>query len=647
MVVGTVMQTVKSQTAGRIDALLCQWAGSACIAATFLAMAAWTWRKWPDILVDFGRELYVPWQLVTGKVLYTDIAYFNGPFSPYLNALWFHIFGVSFTTLILANLAILAIITWMIYKTFSAACDRFTATMSSLVFLCVFAFSQYGEIGNYNFVSPYSHELTHGVGLTVGMIFLLSRSAQRRQLYMSFVAGLLLGLVFLTKAEVFLAAVAAGGLGIALLHISVKPSRQRTAMAALSFVGAALLPIALFFVFLSMQMPAAQALWGIAGTWTALLGSKVASDLFYQWSTGLNQPWTHLAIIIRIFVGIMLIAGALAIADIARKLQKGRKIPMIGISVLLFGAAMLAKQSPELQLGMPWLPMPWLLIGWPLPVFILAAGAVITAAFVRWRAEHEMIARLAPIAMWAAFAFVLLGKIILHPRLYHYGFALAMPATLVLVVCFVWLVPLALSRLYGGGDLFRRFAAVMVIADFMLYLVISNIFYSHKYFVVGSNRDAIVTHGPRMHRIHPRGVVFAEALQRIEAVIPPEATFVVLPEGVMLNYLSRRVNPTPYLNFMPPELAIFGETTILDSFKARPPDFILLVHRDTSEYGVKYFGADPTYGQQIMDWVDNHYRVVERILDEPPKDERFGIKILQRRIVDDAAPVASANRYPL
>jgi hypothetical protein len=50
------------------------------------ALLAWTWRKWPDILVDFGRELYIPWQLVSGKVLYVDIAYFNGPLSPYLNA---------------------------------------------------------------------------------------------------------------------------------------------------------------------------------------------------------------------------------------------------------------------------------------------------------------------------------------------------------------------------------------------------------------------------------------------------------------------------------------------------------------------------------------------------------------------------------
>ena len=33
------------------------------------AMTWWTWGTWPDAIVDFGRELYVPWQLTLGKVL--------------------------------------------------------------------------------------------------------------------------------------------------------------------------------------------------------------------------------------------------------------------------------------------------------------------------------------------------------------------------------------------------------------------------------------------------------------------------------------------------------------------------------------------------------------------------------------------------
>jgi len=37
------------------------------IGVVYLALAVASWRKWPDILVDFGRELYVPWQIASGR----------------------------------------------------------------------------------------------------------------------------------------------------------------------------------------------------------------------------------------------------------------------------------------------------------------------------------------------------------------------------------------------------------------------------------------------------------------------------------------------------------------------------------------------------------------------------------------------------
>src|SRR5262249_4362005 len=53
--------------------------GPLMIVAASCAMAYWTWGTWPDVVVDFGRELYIPWQVASGKVLYKDIAIFHGP----------------------------------------------------------------------------------------------------------------------------------------------------------------------------------------------------------------------------------------------------------------------------------------------------------------------------------------------------------------------------------------------------------------------------------------------------------------------------------------------------------------------------------------------------------------------------------------
>src|SRR5262245_28402513 len=98
----------------------------AIIASVFVALTWWSWRKWPDVLVDFGQQLYIPWRLTLGERLYRDILLLFGPLSQHLNAGLFAVFGVSFTVLIVANLVVLACITAVMYDTFRMAADRLT-----------------------------------------------------------------------------------------------------------------------------------------------------------------------------------------------------------------------------------------------------------------------------------------------------------------------------------------------------------------------------------------------------------------------------------------------------------------------------------------------------------------------------------------
>ena len=65
----------------------------ALIALFALLMLTITWRRWPDILVDFGAQLYTAWQLASGKKLYVDVAHVYGPLSPFLYAGAFRVFG--------------------------------------------------------------------------------------------------------------------------------------------------------------------------------------------------------------------------------------------------------------------------------------------------------------------------------------------------------------------------------------------------------------------------------------------------------------------------------------------------------------------------------------------------------------------------
>lgn len=96
----------------------------------------------------------------------------------------------------------------------------------------------------------------------------------------------------------------------------------------------------------------------------------------------------------------------------------------------------------------------------------------------------------------------------------------------------------------------------------------------------------------------------------------------------MINYLSRRCNPTPHLNFMPPEMQIFGTAAMLSAIQQEPPDFIAVFHRRTREYGVGPWGSDPTYGQGLMEWVAGSYQPVWQF-GGPERRRGFVVKLLK------------------
>ncbi len=156
-------------------------------------MAAWSWRTWPDVLVDYGRELYVPWRLAAGQTLYTEIAYFNGPLSPYFKSVWFRLFEPSVLTLSLVNLAVTAVIVVLLYRIITALADRLSATVAALLFVTVFGFGQILATANYNYVSPYSHEMTHGIVLSLLSIDLLIVYLRTRRPALLGAAGAALG----------------------------------------------------------------------------------------------------------------------------------------------------------------------------------------------------------------------------------------------------------------------------------------------------------------------------------------------------------------------------------------------------------------------------------------------------------------------
>ncbi len=97
----------------------------------------------------------------------------------------------------------------------------------------------------------------------------------------------------------------------------------------------------------------------------------------------------------------------------------------------------------------------------------------------------------------------------------------------------------------------------------------------------------------------------------------------------MLNFLLRRANPTPFVNFMPPEIAFWGERSVVYALDAHPPAAIAIVHKDTlGDYGKPWFGS-PGFGEGIMAWVRSRYEVAATYGAVPlTRNYAFGVQIL-------------------
>jgi hypothetical protein len=366
------------------------------------------------------------------------------------------------------------------------------------------------------------------------------------------------------------------------------------------------------FALLKMNLDAGEAWRGLLGGWLYAFDAELSAQTYYRDVLGTLDLGQNLIVIVKaigLYCLFFLPLAGLAFA--LRKLGAYR----VWIASALFLFLLLVPQFQRLV---------WSNLVRPLPLFMVVLAAVCLALVFKPGLDREGKDRMILRATLALFALALLAKMIFKVRVAHYGFGLSMPATLLLVVSIVDWIPQMITRKGGYGALFRAGSLALLVLAGQGFLGNFERWFRHKNYPVGSGADLI--------RADERGYLVAPALDEIGRQLAPDDTLVVVPEGVMLNYLSRRVNPTPHINFMPPELIMFGERNILAAFEAHPPDYVAVAHKQTEEYGLLYFGKD--YGQKIHAWIMENYTQVKLWGEPPLQSPAFGILLLKRKSLE-------------
>lgn len=581
-----------------------QLSGPTAVAVTTVAMLLLTWQCWTDPLIDYGTHLYVPWRLSIGQVLYRDVELFNGPVSSYVDAGVFRLLGVGIRSLEIANGLVLIGAMTLCYRLALRTAGVRSAVAGGLTIATVFAFGQGVGIGNYNWMTPYAHELTHGVLLGLFALACCERRRRTGRLIWAAFAGVATGLCLMTKVEPAMACVQ----GVLVAEISslweTRASGREAAKITGMITGFAVVPIFIAIVAFARVMPISMALRGVAGSWVWALDSRITSLPFYKGLIGLDAVPSNILRMLACACAYAIIAVfARALGGWAKVGQTGRLVIVI---VFVTVAVIVLASVIDLREGLR-----------ALPVVLL----VLTLCLARsvYRREPGAPLRLALVV----FSLALLGKLALQVHAYHYGFAMAMPATLVLVALAIDALPKWTLR--RGGNPTAVVAVVAVVGAAFCAAAVDQ---QQRY--QSLKRWTIRPGTPDEFRGSTRGLEVSAVVDWIDRQLTLSQTVAVLPEGLMINYLSRRGAPVRCVNFMPPELLTLGETGVLASLKSHPPDAIVLnrsaINGDAFTQNHQY-----AWGRDILRWVHRDYRVATTITMPLPVPTFYGLEIWVRR----------------
>jgi hypothetical protein len=601
-----------------------RWEGAGIVFLVLAVVCALvvSWRKWPDPLVDFGRELYLPWRLSEGDVLYRDIDHLYGPLSHYFNASVFRILGTGMMKIVGVNLLIYCASLSLIYYEVRLGWGRLAAFIGSMLFILLFSFSQFVGIGNYNFATPYAHETTHGFFIVLVLILIWASWLRNPQLWKTLIAGILCGLSILLKAEIMIATAAVTLCALVRAALSQPDLRSlKTVLRNGSvFLAGGLFPVVIAIIAFWRASSFVMALSWSNNAWLSLFNfAHIAEEPIQRDFLGTANLTKNLIAIL--FFGPFSVLAVFVVGLLCKQFNRGKVA--VGMSVVLvLAAAMISLLLPWVELGKvfpAWLCLAALAELRRTPQAASQSPVGLPSANMRW------------LLLIAAVSFLV--RMALNPRFFHYGYYQAALAGVVTMAAIFRSLP-DLLKLHGRGRAtYTVVVAVCLVCGVWQLEQLSLLYLKLKTTPIAEGAD-------RFYGFEPRAETTASFVEEARQTLAAKAeckTLFVVPEGVMLNYLLRRSSTIPQFMITPSLIRGTLGVRLMEGLKTRPPDCVAFIGHDMRGFGVSRFGDIPEHGSEILSWVDTNYKPFRQFGGDPVVDQR-GVILYERKTPSGEAP---------
>jgi len=379
----------------------------------------------------------------------------------------------------------------------------------------------------------------------------------------------------------------------------------------------AILPTAGFVVYFSSHMPWNESVSAACRAWlnAAATTRFTTSNAFELSCLGFDQPWIHFweQVLATLWACLLITLIAAAAWQVERIAQKW--LQFLSVGLLAGGLFWLAIHG--IKWGETGRCLPGLIL-----IYLIACLASLFNGKNLEKDRRVLITRL----LMAALALALLARMILNARIYHYGYYQAALAAILVPAILIGELPHRMGLGRKGATVIAIGTLALLVPGVMISCDWSQKVLGAKTFPVGTGGDQFYAYSPE---IDPTGeIVNAVSLALQEA--PPHQTLLVLPEGVMINYLARRPNPiAPVIYY---SMATEGrEDRIVEDLERHPPDWVVIISRSIREFGIERYGEQPDEGQQILSWVKKNYKTVASEGGDPLDDSQHGVVMLTRK----------------
>jgi hypothetical protein len=532
-------------------------AGAAITVAT-VALFIVSRGKWSDPIIDSGREWIVPDALARGELLYRDVVYWFGPFTPYWQSLFFRLFGSSFRTLVLAGIVSSAAILVLLRLVLIRIADSKLANAWTAVAIPWLIFMP--QAGGAILGMGYRMWHAAAFGLLALLLILAARDIG---------AGLAAGAAGLCRTEWGLAMLAA--VIVALwLRSPKRPSVATFARVAGGFVlvfggGLGL------FAFLAgpdaLLKDAPVLLFNLPEETRV----HVASPRPGIWASGLTQ----MAYCAFAWLGVLALLEVFARSKQEPGFARRRLGLLAALVVLAAVAAAIAG-----------LPNDVLLAGTPL----LCAASFVASL------------RTPPGTLAAALGgFGAAGLLTCVRRPFFLSDAPYVgPPVLFAIVCAAALCARALQA--------RSPAIRPVLTEWLtrsVAVLVTVLFVARAVQYAGDDRAPIAGTGGMLSARPEVARQIEDVAKLLRAKTAEGDGLVVFPEGEVLNFLAGRPNPIRHKLYLPGYLNRGKEPEVLAELERARPAAVVVWPRPLGEYGAAEFGVG--YGEEIRRWIEKSY----------------------------------------